>query len=273
MKKRLQEFALNLRKAVLKIDKRQRFIIATGTIFVANFLLTLLPFSVAVFFLPILLVVVYAATYFAHLEGIEQIEWFVLFIMPLYFTVSMLLFYYLLPSRLLAKVPYMLVSSVITYAILLSENIFNVGVEKSLPLYRAAFSVANFVSLVVLFLIFTVLFSFRLNFLFNTFFGGLLSWPVFFHGIWSSSPRAVLEERVYKFATILSFLLSFVICILNFVPIKTSIYSLYTVANAYVLLGITQEIIQNTVFKERIREYLAVFGVMSLLVILTAIWN
>ncbi len=260
-------------KSIRKASKRQRFVYATLLIVGANSLLTLLPFQVAIYLVPLLLVMVYAATYMALLEEIEQIEWVVLFILPVYFSVSMFFFYYLLPDRLFAKVPYFLALSVGTYAVLLSENIFNVGVEKSLPLYRAAFSVANFLTLVVFFLMYTVLLSFRLHFLFNAFFGALISWPLFFHGIWMSSPKAVLEERIYKFATVLTILLSFAVLVLNFMPIKTSIFALYNVAVAYVLLGITQEIIQDTVFRERIREYLIVFSLMTVLVLLTAGWG
>ena len=209
----------------------------------------------------------------ALLEDIEHIEWIVLFILPIYLAISLLLFYYLLPVRWLTRIPYLAVLAVSMYSSILSVNIFNVGIEKSLPLYRAAYSVSNFLTLLCFFLIYTVLYSFRLNFLFNYFIGLLLAWPLFFHNIWASNPKAVLEERIYKFATIDTILLSGVILILNFVPIKTSIYALYTVATAYLLSGLTQEIITDTVFKERVREYLIVFSVLTVLVILSANWG
>lgn len=255
------------------IDKRQRFVIATALILALNLVLTLFPFSKTIFFLPIVAVIVYAATYFALLEDIKRIEWVVLFILPIYFVLSFLLFYYLLPTRWLTRIPYLIVLSVVFYAILLSENIFNVGVEKTLPLYRAAYSITNFITLLVLFFVFTVLFSFRLHFLLNAFFGGLVAWPVFFHGVWMASPKAVLEERIYKFATIVSVLLSSAILLLNFMPIKTSIYAIYIVAVSYVLIGVTQETIQDTAFKESIREYLVVFAAMTVLLLLSAQWG
>ncbi len=255
------------------IEKRQRFVMSTALILALNLVLTLFPFSKIIFFLPILAVLVYAATYFALLEDIKHIEWVVLFILPIYFVLSFLLFYYLLPTRWLTRIPYLLVLSIAVYAILLSENIFNVGVEKSLPLYRAAYSITNFTTLLILFFLFTVLFSFRLHFLLNAFFGGVLAWPVFFHAVWIASPKAVLEERVYKFSTILGVLLSAAILILSFLPIKTSVYAIYTVAVSYVLIGVTQETVQDTAFKERIREYLIVFAAMTVLFLLTAQWG
>jgi hypothetical protein len=118
-----------------------------------------------------------------------------------------------------------------------------------------------------------VLFSFKLHFLFNAFIGGLLAWPLFFQGIWMANPKEVLEERVYKFASIITILLAFSVLILNFIPIKASILSLFTVAIAYILLGTIQEVIHDTVFKERIREYLLVFTIMFFMVLLTASWG
>ena len=159
------------------------------------------------------------------------------------------------------------------YASILSVNIFNVGVEKSLPLYRAAYSVSNFLSLLAFFLLYTVLYSFRLHFLLNTFFGMLLAWPLFFHSVWAANPKSVLEERVYKYATINTILLTGAIFVLNFMPIKTNIYALYTVAIVYLLSGLTQEIMTDTVFKERVREYLIVFFLLTILVFATAAWG
>src|SRR3989339_565426 len=256
-----------------KIDKRQRLLIAVAIILAFNLIIVLFPIRVAVFLIPIDIVIVYGATYIALLEDIENIEWLVLFILPISLAISLLLFYYLLPVRWLTRIPYLAVLGIGMYASILSVNIFNVGVEKSLPLYRAAYSVSNFLSLLAFFLLYTVLYSFRLHFLLNTFFGMLLAWPLLFHNVWAANPKSVLEERVYKFATIETVLLSGSIFILNFMPIKTNIYALYTVAIIYLLSGLTQEIMTDTVFKERVREYLIVFLLLTILIFATASWG
>ena len=256
-----------------KIDKRQRFIASIGLILVFNIIITQFSFTHATLVLPLYALILYGASYFFLLEEISQIEWIALFILPVTYGISLLLFYYLLPVFWLTRIPYLIVLAIGMYAIILCENIFNVGVEKSLPLYRAAFSVANFMILVVCFLLYTVLYSFHLHFLVNTFIGGVLAWPLFFHGIWIANPKEVLEERVYKYATILTVLFSFGILIMNFIPIKTNIFAFYTVAIIYLLLGTTQEIIQDTAFRERIRIYLIVFVLMTILMLLSASWG
>lgn len=259
--------------ALLKqIDKRQRLAIAVATIVFFNLSITLLPLRQALFLLPVDILVIYLATFLALLEDINHIEWFVLFVLPIYLLVSILLFYYLLPTGWLTRLPFLVVLSVAGYASLLCVNIFNVGVEKSLPLYRAAFSVSNFLTLLAFFLLFTVLFSFRLHFLLNGFLSLLISWPLLFHNLWAANPKEVLEERIYKFATINGVLLSFAVLVLSFLPIKTNIYALYSVAVVYLLSGLTQEVINETAFKERVREYLIVFAALSVMVFLTISW-
>ena len=86
-----------------KIDKRQRLLIAVAIILAFNLIIVLFPIRVAVFLIPIDIVIVYGATYIALLEDIENIEWLVLFILPISLAISLLLFYYLLPVRWLTR--------------------------------------------------------------------------------------------------------------------------------------------------------------------------
>ena len=148
----------NIRVWLLKIGKRQRFSVAAAIICSYLFGITFLPYESAVFHVIPLALLTYIAVYFGILEDVERIEWIQLFILPVYFVIAALFFYYLLPVRLLTRVPFTVVSFVFLYALFLSENIFNVGVERSLPLYRAAYSVINFIMLVVLLMVFTNLY-------------------------------------------------------------------------------------------------------------------
>lgn len=255
------------------MPKRERLFIAVAMVLAVNLLIILFPLKTAVYLILFDVLVTYLATYIVLLEDIEHIEWVVLFILPIYLAVSLLLFYYLLPVRWLTRIPFLLVLGVGMYASMLAENIFNVGVEKSLPLYRAAYSVSNFLSLLTFFLLFTVLYSFRMHFLLNGFAAFVISWPLLFHNVWVSSPKSVLEERVYKYATINAVLLTEAVIVLNFVPIRTNINALYTVGFIYLLSGLTQEIMNDTVFRQRVNEYIIVFFVLTALVLLTVIWG
>ena len=66
-----------------------------------------------------------------------------LFLLPILLSVAMYLFYFLFPVRWLTRIPFVLVYGISMYAVLLSSNIFNVGVEKNLQLFLA-FSLSHF---------------------------------------------------------------------------------------------------------------------------------
>ncbi len=259
----------NIRVWLLKIGKRQRFSVAAAIICSYLFGITFLPYESAVFHVIPLALLTYIAVYFGILEDVERIEWIQLFILPVYFVIAALFFYYLLPVRLLTRVPFTVVSFVFLYALFLSENIFNVGVERSLPLYRAAYSVINFIMLVVLLMVFTILYSFSFNLYMNALAGTFLLFPLVFHGLWIANPREVLEERIWKYAVVVTALLGFGILIGSFLPLRTNLYAILTVAMTYFLVGITQEVLQDTAFRTRIREYIVVYSVLLVLIVLS----
>ena len=132
---------IQLRKKILQIDKRLRFVI--GSLFLTGIMLvaTFFFFDKAFIFLPLLALASYLVVYFALVEDIEKIEWIMLFFMPIVISIAFYIFYFLFPIRWLTRIPFLTVYAIFIYASLLCSNIFNVGVEKSLQLYRAAYSV------------------------------------------------------------------------------------------------------------------------------------
>src|SRR5690606_13810906 len=89
----------------------------------------------------ILIIVSYMTTYIAVFEGIDGVEWYMLFLMPICLAIALYVFYSLLPVRWLTRLPFLFLFALTYYAMLLASNILNIGVDKSLQLYRAAFSV------------------------------------------------------------------------------------------------------------------------------------
>lgn len=260
------------KKKALSIEKRYRFALAvlflTGIIFVSTFF----NFDKAIYFIPIFILITYLATYFSIMEGIEKIEWFMLFLMPIAMTISFYLFYFLFPGRWLTRLPFLLIFAISTYATFLCSNIFNVGVEKSLQLYRAAFSVNFFYQTFVLFLILNVIFSFSLNFVFNSLLVLLISFVLSLQLFWTIRLKLVIEKEMLFFALFLSLALSQVSLVLSFVPLNASIFALFLSAAFYSLCGLMYTYLDQRLFKETVREYLLVLGFVSLIVLLSLNW-
>lgn len=255
------------------IPKKRRFIIST--LFLTLFMLASSFFSVsqALIFTAILIILVYIFSYFSILEGIDEHERLMLFVHPIYFSLVLYLFYFLLPGRWLTRAPYILVYSVSIYAIMLSSNIFNVGAVKNLQLFRAAFSV-NFLFLAVTtFLTSSLILSLKLNYLLNSILIFVTMIPLTLQFFWSVDPKSRVERRVLKYAIANAFVIGQIALIFSFIPIRSNIFALVITAVFYSLAGFFHAYMENMLYRERIREYALVLFFVLLIALLSVRWG
>src|SRR3989344_1878344 len=250
----------------LKIEKRLRFVISSLLLCVMMLFSTFFLFDKAWFFIPLLGLFAYTLTYFSIIESIEKSEWLTLFILPVFFTISFYLFYFLFPVRWLTRLPFVVIYGVSIYAMFLTSNILNVGVEKSLQLYRAAYSVNYFYQTVIVFLFSNILFSFRINYLVNALGLGIVVLPMAIQLLWSIKLDLILERTVLLYSILISLIIAQIALIASFLPLAASISALLVTASYYCLSGLINAYLDDRLFKQTIREYLFVW----LFVIITA---
>ncbi len=223
-------------------------------------------------FIPILFIASYIFTFFSVLEDIEKVEWAMLFLMPVLFTITCYLFYFLFPVRWLTRVPFLISYGVSMYAIFLTSNIFNVGVGKSLQLYRAAFSVNYFYQTLILFLLLIVIFSFKQMFIINGLLIFITTLPLSMQLLWSVKPKTTLDRHIFTYSLLISAILMQLGIALSFVPVKSTILGLFLTACYYSLTGLFHNYLDQKLFSQTIREYLFVIGFVSLIFLLSIQW-
>ena len=223
-------------------------------------------------FVPLLFITSYITTYLAIFEGIDGVEWYMLFITAIVLAVGTYVFYFLLPVRWLTRVPLMVTFGLAYYAALLTSNIFNVGVEKSLQLYRAAFSVNYFLQSFIVFLLLMVIYTFKQNFLINGFASGVVAGVLSLQLYWSVSPDAVFNRKLMNYAVMTALLLLQFAIIISFIPLKTNVSALIFTAAYYSLTGIVHHHLGNRLFPNIIKEYIFVFIFVCFIAILTLQW-
>ena len=259
-------------KKALKIEKRFRLVISTCILSLLMLISTFFLFDKAVIFLGLFFIIGYFVTYFSLLEGIERIEWFTLFLMPIILTVSFYLFYFLFPVRWLTRLPFILLYGISIYAVLLCENIFNVGVEKSLQLYRAAFSINFFYQMVVSFLFNNALFSFKLHFIFNVLSVFVTAFLLGYQLIWSVRLDLRLERNSILYGFFIALVLGELTLIGSFIPLKPTILALFLASSYYSLSGLIYNHLSQRLFKETLREFVAVWVVVFAVTLLSLRW-
>lgn len=267
-KKYLQIF----KKKAIKIEKRLRLAASVAILSLLMLFSTFFYFDKAPIFIFVLFLVSFALSYFALLEEIEKMDWFGLFFMPITLTVFFYLFYFLFPSRWLTRLPFIFVYAVSIYAVLLCSNIFNVGVEKSLQLYRAGFSINYFYLTFVAFLIFNILFSFKAIFLINVLGVGVAVFLLSIHLYWTIKLKKHLESQVISSAFFTAIVLSEMTALIGFVPLRSTIASLFLTTTFYSLGGVVYSHIDEKLFKETVREYIGVWIFVLLITLLSISW-
>ncbi|OGK09803.1 hypothetical protein A2767_03460 [Candidatus Roizmanbacteria bacterium RIFCSPHIGHO2_01_FULL_35_10] len=261
-----------LQKKALRVEKRFRFVISTMIMGLAVLFSTLLLFDKAVIFLLIFFVFGYLTTYFSLLEGIEGIEWLTLFIMPIILTVSFYLFYFLFPVRWLTRLPFMILYGISLYAVLLCSNIFNVGVEKSLQLYRAAFSINFFYQAIISFLFYNALFSFRFYFIFNALAVLITASLLAFQLVWSVKLDLKVDRKTVIYSLLIGLVMGELVLIGSFVPVKPTVLALFLASSYYSLSGLIYSHLDQRLFKETVREYVSVWLIVLLITFLSISW-
>jgi len=254
------------------IEKRIRFVISTVGLTVLLLISTFFFFDKASFFIPLLIVASYGASFFSLYEGIEKIEWYTLFIMPVLVSVAMYLFYFLFPIRWLTRIPFILIYGISMYAVLLSSNIFNVGVEKNLQLYRAGFSVNYFIQTMTFFLLGNVLASFHWGFLANTLVFSLLSGAMSLQLYWSIRLDTHLRKEVLNHAWLTALLVGEGSLLLSFLPLQESIFALVVAVLYYCIAGLTHLHLDERLFKHSVTEYSTILIVILLILFLSLKW-
>ena len=270
--KKIKSFLNFLTKKALKIEKRVRFVTSTILLTLIMLIATFFFFDRVFIFVPIFILASYFLTYFAVAEGIEGVEWLTLFIIPLTICLSFYFFYFLFPIRWLTRIPFIILFGISIYANLLVSNIFNVRVEKSLQLYRAAFSVNFLFQTIVVFLLFNSVFSFHLGFIPNFLISTIIIFCLSLQLYWSVKMLPVFDEEVYRYSALTALVTGEIVMIFSFIPVKGAIFALLLAAAYYSLSGLIYSHIDQRLFRETIREYLFVLGFVLVIVLLSIRW-
>lgn len=260
-------------RITLSLDKRQRFavqtIILTGGLVITQFGLSDHRF----FLVGILTILSYFLTAWSLSEDITGQEWFLLFILPVLFTFSVSLFYFLLPPRMISRFLVTGIFAICTYAILLVENIYNVAVNRSIQLTRAAQSIGLLLTLVVIFLSSNVAYSLRLSFWQNALILTPISFVLAVQSIWSVTLEEKLSKNLVLYAGIIAVSIGELSMVLSFWPIVNAAYSLFLTSLYYSLLGIVQHYFLGRLFRNTVKEYFSVFLFTFLLTFLITQWG
>jgi len=257
----------------ITISKRQQFVITT---LLCAFGLLLTQIVSAEFrFVTVagLSVITYLFCAFVLREDLAGIEWFTLLSLPTLFTAAIAVFYFLLPVRWLTRIPVVVIYAVCMYALLLTENIYNVAANRTIALLRAAHTVGFLLTLVAFFLLSQTVLSLRSNAIVNALGAGSVAFVLSFQILWSVVLAPVLDKRVLSISIVIACVIAQFAWILSFWPITITIEALFLTTCLYAVVGMGQQYLQDKLYKKTVTEFLIVTAIIFGIVILSTNWR
>lgn len=194
-------------------------------------------------------------------------------ILPALFTLGVSLFWFLLPTTLLARLPVLVIYSIGMYAIMLTANIFCVSVVRSIALLRAAKSVSFVMTLFSAFFLYDALFSIKSSIVVNSMASFLIAFLLSLPVYWSVLLTPKVDREVVVSSLITSYLMAASAVALYFWPATVAVSSIFATSSLYVLIGLTQAHLDKRLFVSTTREYLLVGAVVFLTMLASTRWR
>lgn len=175
-------------------------------------------------------------------------------ILPSLFFLGFGLFSVLLPDGFLTSMILSVVFGFVIYTLFLVENVFLVAIGfKTVPLYRAAFTVSLMLTLFTSFFVFNSLISFRLYFWWNFILTFLISMLFFLYQFWAVTIESVDDgksKNLKVYYIIPSLVMAEISAILSFLPVGIFKGSIYLVTAMYIMIGLVSAGLRERLFKK-----------------------
>lgn len=257
----------------ITLSKRQQFVGVTLLLTLGLVFTQLVSADWRYPMVAVLSVAAYLLSAFGLREDLRGIEWVTLLILPTLFTTAVSLFYFLLPVRWLTRLPVAVLYAVGIYALLLTENIYNVAVERTIALLRAAHSVGFLLTLVTYFLLMQTILAFRLSSFANAALVGIITLPLALQTLWAIELGEGIGRRAMDLTLIIVVVLAELAWIFSFWPVRTTLLALFFTTCFYGLAGMAQQYLAERLYKKTVWEFFGVVVVVLAIVMLATNWR
>lgn len=256
----------------LSWSKRQEFVIITGILTMVMMLTQLVSTDMRYPMVVVLSILTYGLCAFALREDLRGAEWLTLLTLPTLFTAAVGVFYFLLPVRWLTRLPIAALYAVGMYALLLTENIYNVAAARTIALLRAGHSVGFLLSLATYFLLVQSVFAFRLYPIINAALIGPITYVLTLQMLWAMGLERVIGKSVRDLSLITALVLAQVTWVFSFWPVRTTLQALFVTTCFYGLAGMGQQYLTDRLYKRTVWEFFGVVAIVGIIVLFATNW-
>ncbi len=257
----------------LSFNKRQKIIITSALLTIGLLSTQLVDFNLRFKFIAGLGVASYVLSLWSLWEGINLAKAVIVMILPVFYTLAVSSFYFLLPVRWLTRLPFAVVFGISVYLLMLTSNIYNVAAIRTIALLRAANAVGVLFSLISTFFLANVLFSLHLAFYWTMLGVAVIVMPLYLVGLWANELEDFISRRVFNYAAVFTYLTLQITLVFSFWPIAPIFEALAVATIMYVLLALAQLDFAGKMKPRAVWEHLGVAGIVFLVIIFATRWG
>lgn len=253
-------------------NKRQRLIFSVIVLSLGLFVSEHFLGKSGIFIVFLLSVFTTLFLYLSLREDLEDNLSFQLFILPFFYSLSMGLFYLLVPARLITRIGMTSLYAFGLYSLFLSENIFTVSSIRTIALLSGARTVSLVLSLICYFFLANVVFSLHINVIVTLLLIFVFTFLLTLHSIWTHTLEKNPLAQIFWVLS-LSICLVEIALFLWFRSSSPTVLALFLTAMFYVLVGLSQAWFEKRLFRTVIFEYFWVTFVAFAFLVLFANWG
>lgn len=206
-------------------------------------------------------------------EGLGKNMTLLTLILPMFFTLGVGIFWFLLPGSIFARIPIVIFYGIGIYILCLTTNIYSVAAIRTIALLRAARGVGFVLTLVTFFLIFDAILSLKSPIWITPGLVLLFSFPLYAQGFWSVNLQKNFSKDLLLLSSISSLIMGETALALFFWPVSVVTGSLFLTVAVYIILGLGQAKLEGRLFSSTAREYLTVGLLVFFAVFLATHWG
>lgn len=252
-------------------NKRQKFIFFTIILSLALFATEYVLGKSGVILIFLISILTSFALGYSLKGDLKENNSLQVFILPFFYSLSIGLFYFLVPARFISRIAITFLYALGLYSLFLSQNIFIVSAIRTIQLLSGARTVSLIITLLSYFFISNVVFSLHLNLVFMAVLVFLYSFPLVLQSIWAYTLENNLFSEVFWVST-LTICLVEVACFLWFSMTTPTVIALFLTSIFYVILSLSHAWIERRLFRSVILEYFWITVVSFIFLIFFSSW-
>jgi len=197
----------------------------------------------------------------------------VILLPPMLFTLACGLFFFVLPERWLTRLIMLTLFAFGFYAILLVQNIYVISVARSIKLLQAAKTIGFLLSVTSAFGLYYILYSLHTFLPFVVLGVFVISFLLILSVIWSVSLKEFIGREELSHAAVLALVLTEIGTFITFWPVSIAFAAIFLTGNFYTLVGLSQQWLENRLFKRVLWEFIWVAAILCIMLFVTARWG